>query len=295
MKEQKLYNKGYLDSNEHSVYQRKYGYQYRSRYNRTFESAHTTDKDYSNRNANLATFTRQLNQLVFDHDTPDIQEETMQMAINLLKYFDEIERGEIEQQQQQQQQHDMQSTITATTDLDETLESSILDSKGSTSKFIDGFAEKRESVLIFVPGMHHIHALSDLIKRELPDRKLSVLPLHSDIVLEQQVRVFEKPQPTWRKVIISTSIAESSITVPDVKYVIDFGLTKELYCDPGTNYTHLRLEWASQSSMNQRRGRAGRCGDGFCYRLISRQFFSEQEEFAKVSLNIIINIWIVQF
>lgn len=200
----------------------------------------------------------------------------MQMVINLLKYFDEIERGEIEQQQ------DMHST-TRTTDLDETLESSVIDSKDSSNKFIDGFAEKRESVLIFVPGMQQIHAISDMIKRELPDRKLTVLPLHSDIVIEQQVRVFEKPQPTWRKVIISTSIAESSITVPDVKYVIDFGLTKELYCDPSTNYTHLRLEWASKSSMNQRRGRAGRCGDGICYRLISRQFFDEQEEFAKVS------------
>ena len=261
-----------MDSNENSVYQRKYGYSYRNKYNRTVES---TDKSKA---TNISTFSRQLNQLAFDHETPDIADETLNMAINLLKYFDEIERSEIEQSSQLDTSH---------TDLDETLDSQSITSKSkSTNLFIDGFPEKRESVLVFVPGMQHIHLLSDLIKRELSDRKLSVLPLHSDIVLEQQVRVFDRADPTWRKVIISTGIAESSITVPDVKYVIDFGLTKELYCDPGTNYTHLRLEWASQSSMNQRRGRAGRCGDGICYRLISKQFYRELEEFTKVSLYI---------
>ncbi|CAF1000834.1 unnamed protein product [Brachionus calyciflorus] len=78
----------------------------------------------------------------------------------------------------------------------------------------------------------------------------NILPLHSDIVINQQNRVFDRSEATWRKVIISTSIAESSITVPDVKYVIDFCLTKELYCDPYTNYSHLRLEWASVSSLD---------------------------------------------
>jgi len=74
-------------------------------------------------------------------------------------------------------------------------------------------------------------------------------------------------------VIISTSIAESSITVPDVKYVIDFCLTKSLYCDQdATNYTSLRLEWTTKSSMDQRRGRAGRVSNGKCYRLITKRF-----------------------
>ena len=63
----------------------------------------------------------------------------------------------------------------------------------------------------------------------------------------------------------------------DIKYVIDFGLTKALLCDPFTNYTHLRLEWASKSSMNQRRGRAGRVSEGICYRLIPKQLFEKLE------------------
>jgi ATP-dependent RNA helicase TDRD9 len=82
------------------------------------------------------------------------------------------------------------------------------------------------------------------------------------------------------KVIISTKIAESSITVPDIKYVIDFCLTKELYCDPATNYTHLRVEWASKANLDQRSGRAGRVSDGICYRLITRQFYQELADYS---------------
>jgi ATP-dependent RNA helicase TDRD9 len=131
------------------------------------------------------------------------------------------------------------------------------------NRLIDNLPEYRGSVLIFVPGMHDIQTLNDLITKEFPaEYKIDVIPLHSEIPLLQQQRVFLKPQACHRKVIISTSIAESSITVSDIKYVIDFCLTKELYSDPQTNYTHLRQEWASRSSVNQRRGRAGRVSDG---------------------------------
>ena len=152
-------------------------------------------------------------------------------------------------------------------------------SKKSGPRIIGKFAEIRNSVLIFVPGMFYIQKLQELISKELPDNNLIILPLHSDIVSEQQQLVFEKPKATYRKVIIATSIAESSITVPDVKYVIDFGLTKELYCDPYTNYTHLRLEWASRSSMEQRCGRAGRVSEGVCFRLLPREFFESFVEY----------------
>ncbi len=66
--------------------------------------------------------------------------------------------------------------------------------------------------------------------------------------------------------------------MPDIKYVIDFCLTKELYCDPTTHYTNLRVEWASKSSLDQRRGRAGRVSDGVCYRLITREFYSKLDK-----------------
>jgi HrpA-like RNA helicase len=70
----------------------------------------------------------------------------------------------------------------------------------SGMRILDGFPEERSSVLIFVPGMEQINRLQDLIKNELPDAKLNILPLHSDIVIDQQQRVFLKSDPTWRKV-----------------------------------------------------------------------------------------------
>ncbi len=143
-------------------------------------------------------------------------------------------------------------------------------------RIINGLAEKRGAVLIFVPGMLQIQKLQEAISQEFEDSKnLTIYPLHSDIVIEQQNRVFEKSTEFYRKIIISTGIAESSITVPDIKYVIDFCLTKELYCDPNTNFTHLRLEWASKASLKQRKGRAGRVSDGRCYRLITKKFYQD--------------------
>lgn len=150
---------------------------------------------------------------------------------------------------------------------------------GKHNRIINGLPEVRGSVLIFVPGMEQIKQLQDMISEEMPNEKLNILPLHSDIVIDQQNRVFEKSEATWRKVIISTSIAESSITVPDIKYVIDFCLTKELYSDPYTRYTHLRVEWASKSNLDQRRGRAGRVSDGTCFRLIPEDFLAELDEY----------------
>ncbi|NXC25425.1 TDRD9 helicase, partial [Campylorhamphus procurvoides] len=125
---------------------------------------------------------------------------------------------------------------------------------------------KRGSVLVFLPGLAEIKymysCLSDKFKR------WQVYPLHSCVTLEEQHRVFMSTVPGYRKIILATNIAESSITVPDVKYgkllfynmlfvfllaVIDFCLTKALVCDKETNYQSLRLCWASKTNCNQRK------------------------------------------
>uniref|UniRef100_A0A8C3Y8D0 RNA helicase n=1 Tax=Catharus ustulatus TaxID=91951 RepID=A0A8C3Y8D0_CATUS len=102
-----------------------------------------------------------------------------------------------------------------------------------------------------------------------------VYPLHACATLEEQSKVFSATVPGYRKVILATNVAESSVTVPDVKYVIDFCLTKILYCDKETNYQSLRLCWASKTNCNQRKGRAGRVSRGYCYRLVCKEFWAD--------------------
>uniref|UniRef100_A0A8C5AC25 RNA helicase n=1 Tax=Gadus morhua TaxID=8049 RepID=A0A8C5AC25_GADMO len=103
--------------------------------------------------------------------------------------------------------------------------------------------------------------------------RLQVYPLHSTVTMEEQNGVFLVPVPGYRKIILSTNIAESSVTVPDVKYVIDFCLARHLVCDNETNYQSLRLTWASKTNCNQRKGRAGRVSKGYCYRMITKDFW----------------------
>ncbi|CAG9565445.1 unnamed protein product [Danaus chrysippus] len=139
------------------------------------------------------------------------------------------------------------------------------------------------SVLIFLPGIHEIEELyaslmDKELRKKLGDEECSsykwwVLPLHSTITADEQVRVFQRAPPGHRKIILATNIAESSITVPDIKYVIDFCLMKVLVADENTNFTSLQLSWASKTNCEQRAGRAGRVRDGRVYRLVHEKFY----------------------
>lgn len=97
--------------------------------------------------------------------------------------------------------------------------------------------------------------------------------LHSSMSSEDQKQATNEPATGTRKVILATNIAESSITLSKVRYVIDFCLTKILEADNRTGFTTLRLCWASKNSCEQRAGRAGRTINGFVYRLIHRKFY----------------------
>ena len=130
----------------------------------------------------------------------------------------------------------------------------------------------RGGVLVFLPGIHEMKALRNHLMagrdeeaEEADDEKRTkwkCLPLHSRIPWEEQKTVFAPVPANTRKIILSTNIAESSITVPDIKYVIDFGLTKNVEVDKETNYPMLVLDWASRTQLVQRSGRAGRVGGG---------------------------------
>ncbi|CAB1330971.1 unnamed protein product [Coregonus sp. 'balchen'] len=110
----------------------------------------------------------------------------------------------------------------------------------------------RGSVLVFLPGLGEIHYMQEALSK-LVRKRLQVYPLHSSVTLEEQNGVFLVPVPGYRKIILSTNISESSVTVPDVKYVIDFCLARHMVCDKETRYQSLRLTWASKTNCNQRR------------------------------------------
>ncbi|KAM6170841.1 ATP-dependent RNA helicase TDRD9 isoform 1-T1 [Erethizon dorsatum] len=148
----------------------------------------------------------------------------------------------------------------------------VKESRNKTSRA--QFVSERSSVLVFLPGLGEINYMHGLLTN-MVHKRLQVYPLHSSVTLEEQNNIFLSPVPGYRKVILSTNIAESSITVPDVKYVIDFCLTRTLVCDEDTNYQSLRLSWASKTSCNQRKGRAGRVSKGYCYRLVPRDFWEK--------------------
>ncbi|XP_065540774.1 ATP-dependent RNA helicase TDRD9 isoform X4 [Lathamus discolor] len=133
---------------------------------------------------------------------------------------------------------------------------------------------ERGSVLVFLPGLYEIRYMQSCLSSKF-NKRWQVYPLHSGGTLEEQNNALLATVPGYRKIILCTNIAESSVTVPDVKYVIDFCLTRTLVCDEETNYQSLRLCWASKTNCNQRKGRAGRVSKGYCYRLVCKNFWTD--------------------
>ncbi|XP_059143028.1 probable ATP-dependent RNA helicase DHX37 [Physella acuta] len=109
---------------------------------------------------------------------------------------------------------------------------------------------------------------------------LYVLPLYSLLSSEKQAKVFDPPPEGCRLCIIATNVAETSLTIPNIRYVVDTGKTKVKYFDKVTGVSTFRVTWVSQASANQRAGRAGRMGPGHCYRLYSSAVFSDFPNFS---------------
>lgn len=133
--------------------------------------------------------------------------------------------------------------------------------------------KRRGGVLIFLPGERSIKTCIERLAKEKWYRKLWILPLYGRLSKEEQDRVFLSPPFFKKKVVISTNIAETSITINDINTVIDSGLAKLNFYNPFTYTSSLDETLISKSSCNQRRGRAGRCEAGTCYRLYTRQDF----------------------
>ncbi|XP_017282872.1 3'-5' RNA helicase YTHDC2 [Kryptolebias marmoratus] len=140
------------------------------------------------------------------------------------------------------------------------------------------------AVLIFLPGYDEIVSLRDHILYD--DKRFSTHPesyqvftLHSDMQTMDQKKAM-KPTPSGvRKIILSTNIAETSITINDVVFVIDSGKVKEKSFDTLSRVSMLKTVWISKASVLQRKGRAGRCRPGICFHLFSQLRFNNMPEF----------------
>lgn len=135
------------------------------------------------------------------------------------------------------------------------------------------------SVLIFLPGIAEIETMyARLVSYKGSAEKWWLCPLHSSVTYDEQMKVFQPAPKGHRKIILATNIAESSITVPDIKYVIDFCLAKQQVLEPETGYSCLQLTWISKSQGTQRGGRVGRVMPGRVYRLIPKDSYAELSE-----------------
>ena len=135
------------------------------------------------------------------------------------------------------------------------------------------------SILIFLPGEKIIKDCLDRLYRMPFSRHLHILPLYGRLSKEEQEKVFDEPPAGKKKVIISTNIAETSVTISDITTVIDSGLCKLNFYNP-RNFTSSLIESSvSKASCNQRKGRAGRTHEGSCYRLYKRMDFETRPEY----------------
>ncbi|CAN9511472.1 unnamed protein product [Ophioblennius macclurei] len=129
--------------------------------------------------------------------------------------------------------------------------------------------EEEGAILVFLPGWDNISSLNDLLMAQQMFRsdRFIIIPLHSLMPTVNQTQVFKRPPPGVRKIVIATNIAETSITIDDVVYVIDGGKIKETNFDTNNNISTMTAEWVSLANAKQRKGRAGRVCPGKCYHL----------------------------
>ncbi|XP_069063715.1 probable ATP-dependent RNA helicase DHX34 isoform X2 [Pleurodeles waltl] len=128
--------------------------------------------------------------------------------------------------------------------------------------------EERGDLLIFLSGVTEITTILEAAQTYATHtRRWIVLPLHSTLSIAEQDKVFDMAPAGVRKCIISTNIAETSVTIDGVRFVLDSGKVKEMSFDAKAKMQRLQEFWISRASAEQRKGRAGRTGPGVCYRL----------------------------
>ncbi|WP_369215511.1 ATP-dependent RNA helicase HrpA [Streptomyces flavofungini] len=142
-------------------------------------------------------------------------------------------------------------------------------------------AEGKGDILVFLSGEREIRDTADALNKK-NYRFTEVLPLYARLSHAEQHRVFQ--QHTGRRIVLATNVAETSLTVPGIKYVIDPGTARISRYSHRTKVQRLPIEAISQASANQRKGRCGRTSDGICIRLYSEDDFLSRPEFTDAEI-----------
>jgi ATP-dependent helicase HrpA len=137
-------------------------------------------------------------------------------------------------------------------------------------------AEGPGDILVFLPGEREIRDTADALA-EVADARTEVVPLYSRLSAAEQHRVFAAH--TGRRIVLATNVAETSLTVPGIRYVVDTGVARISRYSVRTKVQRLPIEAISQASANQRSGRCGRLGPGIAIRLYSEEDFEARPEF----------------
>jgi ATP-dependent helicase HrpA len=136
----------------------------------------------------------------------------------------------------------------------------------------------RGDILVFLPGEREIRDVGDFLERELAP-EVEVLALYARLAWDQQSRIF---QPGGRRrLVLATNVAETSVTVPGIRAVIDSGLARISRYSPRNRLQRLPIEAVSRASAEQRKGRCGRLGPGLCVRLYSEEDFESRAAFTE--------------
>jgi ATP-dependent helicase HrpA len=133
-------------------------------------------------------------------------------------------------------------------------------------------------VLVFLPGEREIRDVGDFLEREMQS-KVDVLALYSRLSWDQQSKIFQRG--ARRRIVLATNVAETSITVPGIRAVIDSGLARVSRYSPRNRLQRLPIEPVSRASAEQRKGRCGRLGPGLCVRLYAEADFEARDAFTE--------------
>lgn len=136
-------------------------------------------------------------------------------------------------------------------------------------------------ILVFLPGAEEIDSMLQLLDERADQhaRNLTLIPLYSSLPFDMQMQAFQPARKGTRKVIVATNIAETSVTIEGIRYVVDAGLVKMKFFDVKSGIDSLITCPVAQSSANQRAGRAGRVQPGKCFRLMTEAAFDQLDPF----------------